>query len=205
MITDIEDYFAKGCDRCPRFATPECSTNLWRQGLAGLRQLCLQAGLVETVKWGHPVYMHAGRNIVVIGAFRADYCMTFFDAALMKDPEGILQKAGPNTQYAGVLRLNDNAQPVEMAPVILSYLAEAMFYAEKGIKPPKSDHALDLQDELIEAMDADPELAEAFHALTPGRQKSYVINLNGAKKPETRVARIAKFRSKILAGLGALD
>ena len=205
MITDIEDYFAKGCDRCARFATPDCSTQLWRQGLATLRQICRDAGLSETVKWGHPVYMHAGRNIAVIGAFRGDYCITFFDAALLKDPEGVLQKAGPNTQVAGVIRLSDNAQAAAMAPVIAAYLAEAMGYAAAGIKPPKTERTLDLQDELVEALDADPELAEAFHALTPGRQKSYVINLNGAKKPETRVARIAKFRPKILAGQGALD
>lgn len=205
MITDIEDYFAKGCDRCPRFATPECSTQRWAQGLASLRRLCRQAGLIETVKWGHPCYMQADRNIAVFGAFRADYRLTFFEAALMKDPEGILELAGPNTQHAGVMRFTENAQADAMAPVILSYLAEAKAYADQGVTAPKLARVLELQDELVEAMDADPELAEAFHALTPGRQKSYVINLNGAKKPETRVARIAKFRSKILAGKGALD
>jgi uncharacterized protein YdeI (YjbR/CyaY-like superfamily) len=205
MITEIEDYFAKGCDRCARFGTPYCSTQLWAEGLAALRKICQGAGLSEWVKWGHPVYMHQGRNIAIIGAFRGDYCLTFFDAALMKDPEGLLQKAGPNTQHAGVLRLSGNAEASAMAPVIRAYLAEAMGYAEAGIKPPKQEYTLDLQDELVEALDADPELAEAFHALTPGRKKSYVINLNSAKKSETRVARIAKFRPKILAGLGALD
>lgn len=70
---------------------------------------------------------------------------------------------------------------------------------------PKVKHELDMPVELIEALDADPELAEAFHVLTPGRQKSYVINLRGAKKPETRTARIGKFRSKILSGKGATE
>ena len=63
MITDPGDYFAKGCGRCDRFATPECSTRRWAAGLAALRRICLEAGLTETAKWGHPCYMHAGRNI----------------------------------------------------------------------------------------------------------------------------------------------
>jgi uncharacterized protein YdeI (YjbR/CyaY-like superfamily) len=80
-----------------------------------------------------------------------------------------------------------------------------MRYAEQGILPEKAAQEIELPEELIEALDADPELAEAFHALTPGRQRSYVINLNGAKASATRQARIAKFRSHILAGKGATE
>lgn len=205
MITDIEDYFSKGCGRCERFATPDCSTRQWARGLKALRGFCRDAGLAETVKWGHPCYMHGGRNVAIIGAFRGDYRLSFFNAALMKDPESILEKQGPNTQYPDMIRFMDNAQPAKMKPVILSYLSEAMEYADAGVRPPKEDRDIELPDELIEALDADPALAEAFHNLTPGRQKSYVINLNGAKKPETRIARIAKFREKILAGKGAME
>ncbi len=205
MITEIEDYFAKGCGRCARFETAQCSTQIWAHGLSVLRQILLSAGLDEVVKWGHPCYMHAGRNIAVFGAFRGDYCLTFFNGSLMKDPEGILKFAGPNTQHASVIRLTGNAEAAALAPTIRAYLAEAMGYAEQGLLPQRVARTIDLPDELIEAMDSDPELAEAFHALTPGRQKSYAFNLNGAKKSETRVARIAKFRDKIIAGLGALD
>jgi uncharacterized protein YdeI (YjbR/CyaY-like superfamily) len=95
MITDIDDYFSKGCGRCERFATAECSTKRWDSGLRDLRQLCLDAGLAETVKWGHPCYRHSDRNIVVLGAFRNDFRMSFFNAALMQDPEGLLEKQGP--------------------------------------------------------------------------------------------------------------
>ena len=84
MITDIEDYFSKGCGRCDRFATPDCSTRQWDRGLRRLRQICLDAGLVETVKWGHPCYMRSGRNIVILGAFRGDFRISFFDAALIQ-------------------------------------------------------------------------------------------------------------------------
>ncbi|WP_306007202.1 YdeI/OmpD-associated family protein [Aquicoccus porphyridii] len=203
MITEIEDYFAKGCGRCERFATPDCSTRKWADGLGDLRRICLEAGLVETVKWGHPCYMHAGRNIVIIGAFRGDFRLSFFNAALMKDPEGVLETQGPNARHPDMIRFADNSQVAKRAPVIQSYLQEAMGYAEAGIKPPKEESKIELPVELVDALDADPELAEAFHNLTPGRQKSYVINLNSAKKSETRVSRIAKFRGKILAGKGA--
>ena len=208
MITDIEAYFVKGCGRCDRFDTPDCSTKQWEHGLKELRRICLELGLVEAVKWGHPCYMHNGRNLAIIGALRKDFRLSFFNAVLMKDPEGVLEKQGPNTRYADMFRFTENSQVAEMEPMIKAYLQEAMGYAEAGIKPPpssKEESTLDFPDELIDALDADPELAEAFHELTPGRQKSYVINLNGAKKPATRVARIAKFRDKILAGKGATE
>lgn len=205
MITDIETYFGQGCGRCERFATPDCSTRQWSRGLNELRQICLESGLVETVKWAHPCYMHAGRNIVILGAFRGDFRISFFNAALMKDPKGVLEKQGPNTRHPGMIRFADNAQVKVMKPTIVSYIHEAKGYAEAGIKPPKEESEIELPDELVEALDADPVLADAFHALTPGRQKGYVINLNSAKKSETRISRIAKFRDKILAGKGATE
>jgi len=80
-----------------------------------------------------------------------------------------------------------------------------MDHAEAGTKPPKVEREIDMPEELTEALDADPELAEAFNALTPGRQKSYMFNLNQAKKSETRAARIEKFREKIFSGKGAME
>lgn len=205
MITDIEDFFSLGCGRCERFATPDCSTRQWIGGLKALRRLCLDLQLVETVKWAHPCYTHHGRNIAIIGALRGDYRLSFFNAALMKDPDGVLEKQGPNTRYPDMLRFTDNAGVAAMERTIRSYLKEAMGYAEAGIKPPKDDRTIDLPEELAEALASDTELAEAFYALTPGRQRSYVINLHGAKKSETRVSRIAGFREKIIAGKGALE
>lgn len=205
MITDIEDYFSIGCGRCERFATPECSTRQWSSGLAKLRQICLGSDLVETVKWGHPCYMHAGRNVAIIGALRNDFRLSFFHAALLKDPHGILEKQGPNTQYPDMIRFTSNDQVEERKPIIESYLREAAGYAAAGTKPPKRTGEIKLPDELLEALEADPELAAAFHALTPGRQRSYVILLNSAKKSETRMSRIAKSRDQILAGKGAME
>lgn len=203
MITDIEDFFSRGCGRCDRFDTPACSANRWHDGLTRLRAICRSAGLVETVKWGHPCYMHAGRNIALIGALQGDFRLNFFNAALMKDPEGLMERQGPNTQHPDSIRFTASEQVEAHAAAIRAYLLEAMAYAEAGIRPPKVAQALELPDELVDAMDADPELAEAFHALTPGRQRSYVIHLSSAKTAATRVSRIEKARPGILAGKGA--
>jgi uncharacterized protein YdeI (YjbR/CyaY-like superfamily) len=205
MITDPDAYFAKGCGRCDRFATPDCSTRRWLSGLLTLRRILNEAGLTETAKWGHPCYMHAGRNIAIFGAFREDFRLTFMNAALIKDPEGVLEKQGPNTRHPDCIRFTDNATPAAMEPTIRAYLAEVMGYAEKGILPPKEPTEVDLPVELIEALDADPDLAEAFAALTPGRQKSWALHLNDAKTSATRVTRIERGRGKILSGKGATE
>lgn len=205
MITDINDYFTKGCGRCDRFATPDCSTRPWIDGLNGLRRICLDLGLEETVKWAHPVYTHAGRNIAIMGAFRDDFRFTFMNGQLLTDPEGVLKPAGPNSAVSNVLYFTDTADVAMKEPIIRSYLADLMDFAERGIKPQKLEREIDLPEELIQALDDDPALAEAFENLTPGRQRSYVINLNGAKQAATKVSRITKFRDKIIAGKGAQE
>lgn len=205
MITDANVYFEKGCGRCARFDTPDCSVKRWHTGLLDLRRICQDLGLEEIAKWGHPCYVIDDRNIALFGAFRDDFRLSFFNAALLKDSEGILERRGPNTQNPDMIRFTDAAQVAAREPTIRAYLTEAIGYAKAGIKPVKEVASFDLPDELVTALDADPELAEAFHALTPGRQRSYVLNLSGVKKPETRVARIAAFRDKIIAGKGALE
>ncbi|GAA5444449.1 hypothetical protein Misp06_02636 [Microbulbifer sp. NBRC 101763] len=205
MISDIADYFSKGCGRCERFATPDCSTQKWKPGLTELQRICLSMDLEESVKWGQPCYIFAGRNIVILGAFREGFLISFMNAALMKDHEGVLQKRGANTQYPHMILLKANDQVEKLAPIIRAYIEEAKGYARAGIKPQRAERDIELPDELVEAMDGDPELAEAFHALTPGRQRSYTFNLSSAKKSATRISRIAKFREKIIAGKGAME
>ncbi|MDG1376689.1 MAG: YdeI/OmpD-associated family protein [Yoonia sp.] len=204
MITNPADYFTKGCGRCTRFETPECSTRLWTDGLVALRQICTDTGLIETVKWSHPCYTHNGRNIAILGAFRTNFRLTFMNAALLKDADGVLEKQGPNSQTAGMISFTDRGEVASLEPTLRAYLKELMEYADAGIKASKVERDIVLPDDLVDALDADPELSHAFHNLTPGRQRSYVINLNGAKKSETRVSRIAGFRGKIIAGKGAL-
>ena len=205
MISQIEDYFSQGCGRCSRFATPECSSQIWAPGLQALRQICLDTGLVETLKWGHPCYTHQGRNLAIIGAFRGDFRLTFFNASLLKDSKKVLQRKGPNTLHADILSFTDAVEVKKMQATIRAYLQEAMALAEAGVKPAKVVHELQLPPELIEALKQDKELDDAFHQLTLGRQRSYVIHLSTAKKSETRVARIKGFREKIMSGKGAME
>jgi len=116
MITEIEDYFSLGCGRCERFATTDCSTRKWAAGLLALRRICIDLGLVETVKWAHPCYMHKDRNIAIIGALRSDFRLSFFNAALMKNTEGVLERQGPNTKHPDMIRFTDNAQVAAKKP-----------------------------------------------------------------------------------------
>ena len=205
MITDPDDFFTKGCGRCDRFATPDCSTRPWVDGLNSLRRICLDMGLEETVKWAHPCYMHAGRNIAIFGAFRGDFRLSFMNPGLLRDTEGVLEPQGPNSQTPSMIRFTAVGQVGGMEPTIRAYLRQLIDHAEAGTKPPKAEREIDMPDELTEALDADPELAEAFQALTPGRQRSYMFSLNQTRQSPTRVARIEKFRERIIAGKGALE
>lgn len=203
MITEIEDFFDRGCGRCARFDTPDCSARRWAEGLAVLRRICRAAGLVETVKWGHPCYMHAGRNVAILGAFRDEFRISFFEAGLLSDPEGVLERQGPNSAAADAIRFRDDGAPGAMASVIGGFLRQAMAHAEAGRRAPRVSGEPDLPEELRDAFEADPELAAAFGRLTPGRRRSYVVALSSAKASATRAARIARFRERILAGKGA--
>ena len=124
MITNIEDYFTKGSDHCVSFNTPECATQIWAKGLAGLRPICLDAGLDETVKWGHPCYMNEGRNIAILGAFREDFRLSFMNGSLLKDTQKVLGKNGPNTENLTIMRFTDNDEIPQKALVIRAYIHE---------------------------------------------------------------------------------
>jgi uncharacterized protein YdeI (YjbR/CyaY-like superfamily) len=205
MITDPEVFFRDGCGRCDRFATPDCSARLWAAALAALRRICREAGLLETAKWGHPCYLHAGRNIAILGAFRGDVRLTFFNASLLQDKHSLLTRQGANTRHPDCARFTDAAEVARQAPALRDLLAEAKAHAKAGTKPPKESQALELPAELVAALDADPALAAAFHALTPGRQKSHALAIGAAKASATRAARVTKLAPLILAGKGALD
>ncbi len=203
MITQIDDYFTLGCGRCARFSTPDCSVQHWQAGVVALRTLCRGAGLHEAVKWGHPVYMHAGQNIAIIAAFRGDFRITFMQAGLLADPGGLLEKQGPNSHMADALRFTDNAQVGTLAHVISGFVQQAMGFATAGIRVAKHAGEIVLPDELVVALDEDPMLAKAWADLTPGRQRSHVLQINSAKAAATRAARLAKLAPRILAGKGA--
>ena len=203
MITDPKDFFADGCGRCTRFASDQCSARIWSTGLAALREICLGMGLVETAKWGHPCYMHAGRNIAILGAFRGDVRLTFFNASLLQDNSGLLTPQGENSASPDCARFTDTAQIAAATPALRALIAQAKTHSETGVKPAKVVAALVLPEELTAALEDNPILSEAFHALTPGRQKSHALAVSSAKAHATRLTRIAKLTPAILAGKGA--
>lgn len=205
MISQIEDYFVKGCGRCDRFSTPNCATQIWRDGIAALRALCLSAGLTETVKWGQPCYTHSGRNIAIIGAQRDGFRLGFFNASLLSNRAGLLVKAGPNTRAPDTARLASAAEVDRHAADLLACIAEAMEHATRGTREATDDRELVLPEELEEALEADPDLAAAFAKLTPGRQRGYAIMIGNAKQPATRHRRVVGYRDRILAGKGPQD
>ena len=170
MISDPEDFFTKGCGRCDRFATPACSTRLWIDDLNNLRRICLDMGLEETVKWAHPCYMHAGRNVAIFGAFRTDFRLSFMNAGLLRDTEGVLEPQGAGSQTPSMIRFTAVGQVGEKEPVIRSYLRQLMDHAEAGTRPPKVEREIDMPDELTEALDADPELAERSEERRVGKE-----------------------------------
>lgn len=202
MITDPNVYFEKGCDRCKKFDTPECKVNSWRDGLLELRRICLGAGLLETAKWGQPVYMVDGKNVCLIGAFVDVFFISFFDASLLADTQGVLEKRGANTPDKHMITFRDSESVRALESTIKTYIDEAAANQRAGRKPVETQPDVDLPAELIDAIDADPELAEAFAALTPGRQRGYCFHIGGAKQPATRISRIEKLRPRMLAGKG---
>lgn len=202
MVETIDEYFAKGCGRCPRFGTPDCSTQKWVQGLRQLQELCLEQGLRESLKWGHPCYTYQDRNVAILGAFVADFRLTFFDASLFDDRHGLLEKQGPNSAHPSTIRFANSQQVATRRAEIVELFQQALSNVEAGRKPVKQKTELVLPAELVQALASDFELNQAFEALTPGRQRSYVIHLDGAKTSSTRLARIAKFREHVIAGKG---
>lgn len=202
MIKDPNIYFIDGCGRCNKAGTDACKARIWTEGLALLRALCRDAGLEEIARWGHPCYALNGSNVVMIVAFQGDFQLSFFKASLMKDPENLFSKRGENTQVASIINFTSADQVREMTPVITAYIQEAIAIEKAGLKPERKVASFDIPQELVDAMDADAELAEAFAALTPGRQRGYCLTIGGAKQSATRINRIEKYRAQILQGKG---
>ncbi|MEO0326658.1 MAG: YdeI/OmpD-associated family protein [Myxococcota bacterium] len=115
------------------------------------------------------------------------------------------RRSFPLAAHADAIRFTDAGRVRALEPGLRATLQEAIGYADAGLRPPQEASALELPVELSEALGADPELAAAFHAFTPGRKKSYVLHLRSAKKPATRVARLLRKRDHILAGKGATE
>lgn len=178
----------------------------WSAEYAALRQLCLGSGLNEELKWGQACYDLSGGNVVLIHGFK-NYCaLLFMKGALLKDPKGILVQQTKNVQAARQIRFASLADINKQKAAVKAYIREAIAVEKSGVKVQmKSAAQFGVPEEFKKRLDDDLKLTEAFHALTPGRQKGYLLHFAGAKQSATRSTRVEKHAPRILKGLGLDD
>ena len=179
-------------------------TKVWQGEIQKLRSILLDCGLDEDIKWGKPCFAFEGKNVAIIQPFKAHCSLMFFKGALFEDTHGLLRSQGENTQSA--LRLEFTSEAQVKKAVVASYVKQAILVEKSGLTVDfKAERELELPEELTQILQKNRKLAKAFHALTPGRQRGYVMHFKGAKQSQTRTARIEKCIPKILAGLGMND
>jgi uncharacterized protein YdeI (YjbR/CyaY-like superfamily) len=178
----------------------------WSAEYEALRQLCLDSGLNEELKWGQACYDLNGGNVVLIHGFKDYVALLFMKGALMKDPKGILIRQTKNVQSGRQIRFSSLADIKKQRAAITAYIKDAIAVEKSGARVAmKTAAEFAVPEEFQRCLDADPALAKAFHALTPGRQRGYLLHFAGAKQSATRGARVEKHAPRILKGLGLDD
>jgi uncharacterized protein YdeI (YjbR/CyaY-like superfamily) len=178
----------------------------WQKELEALRAIALETPLTEEVKWRVPCYTFEGKNVAFLGAFKESCVFSFVKGVLLRDAKKILQKPGENSQSVRVIRFTTVAQIHELAATLEAYVDEAIQVEKAGLKVKlMKPSEFKLPEELERKLKERPDLKAAFAALTPGRQRAYVLHFSGAKQSKTRETRIEKNVSRILAGKGLDD
>lgn len=178
----------------------------WQKELEQLRMIVLDCGLTEELKWGCPCYSFQKANIVLIHVFK-EYCaLLFFKGALLQDADGILVQQTKNVQAARQIRFTNVREIVKMKASLKAYIYEAIEVEKAGLKVKlKKTAAFSIPEEFKNKLDKIPALKTAFHALTPGRQRAYLLYFSAAKQSKTREARVEKYMKQILRGKGLND
>ncbi|HXA01609.1 MAG TPA: YdeI family protein [Cytophagaceae bacterium] len=178
----------------------------WREELEQLRTIVLDCELSEELKWGCPCYTFQKSNIVLIHVFK-EYCaLLFFKGALLKDPKGILIQQTENVQAARQVRFTSVREIVKMERTVRAYIHEAIEVEKAGLKVSlKKTKEFAMPEEFQKKSDEMPALKTAFKALTPGRQRAYLLYFSQAKQAKTRESRIEKCMRQILNGKGLND
>ncbi len=178
----------------------------WPAELQRLRSILQDTPLTEDFKWRQPCYTHDGGNILILGEFKDGCRVTFFKGALVEDPDGLLELLGQDSRAARILRFTSVDEIDRVEAAFRGLVEQAMAVEESGLDVEVPERRqLDLPDELLGAFDEVDGLRAAFEALTPGRQRGYLLHFTDAKKSETRAARIAKWTPKIFEGKGMHD
>lgn len=174
----------------------------WKKEFEKLRTITLDCGLTEEFKWMHPCYTYNNKNIVLIHGFK-EYCaLLFHKGALLKDPHEILIQQTENVQGARQIRFTNVQEIDEMETILKAYIHEAIEVEKAGLKVEKKNIEFIIPEELQHKFDEIPDLKTAFEALTPGRQRAYILYFSQAKQSKTRESRVEKYVQNILDGKG---
>lgn len=178
----------------------------WKAEMLLFRELLLSTGLKEEFKWKHPCYTDNGKNIVIIGPFK-EYCaLMLFKGGVLDDPTGFLVQATGNSEATRQVRVTSINEIKENYDLIKSFIFQAIKVERSGKKAKvKTVDELDFPEELETKFKENKSLKSAFEALTPGRQKAYILHFSGAKQTATRVSRIERYEDRILNGKGMDD
>lgn len=179
----------------------------WGAELAELRRIVLACGLTEEVKWGAPCFTVDGRNVAILAPLKETCGLSFFAGALLDDPDGLLERPGPNSRSGRIARFTDVAGILRAEPALTALVRRAAELTRAGARV---DLAADRDEvmvpgELRERLAADGAFREAWEALTPGRRRGYLLHFGGAGRSATRVARIERHAARILDGKGMHD
>jgi uncharacterized protein YdeI (YjbR/CyaY-like superfamily) len=178
----------------------------WHDEIAKLRMIALDCELSEELKWGCPCYTFEKKNIVLIHVFK-EYCaLLFFKGALLKDTKGILVQQTENVQAARQVRFTSLSEITKMESTLKAYIKEAIKVEKSGMKVElKKTSEFTMSEEFELALNENPKLKKTFYALTPGRQRGYLLYFSSAKQSKTRETRIEKYADHILKGKGLDD
>ncbi|RED18911.1 uncharacterized protein YdeI (YjbR/CyaY-like superfamily) [Flavobacterium cutihirudinis] len=178
----------------------------WQEELEQMRTIALECQLTEELKWGNPCYMYHDSNVVLIHAFK-EYCaFLFFKGALLKDTDGILIQQSENVQAARHIRFTNLKEIIDLKAVLKTYIYQAIEIEKAGLKVQlKKTSEFPVSEEFQKKLDESVELKKAFEALTPGRQRAYLLNFSQPKQAKTREARVEKHIQNILDGKGLND
>jgi uncharacterized protein YdeI (YjbR/CyaY-like superfamily) len=205
MNPQVDLFIADGCGRCDYYATDKCKVRNWQLELEHVRQIMLETDLNEEIKWGVPVYTHNGKNIVIISALKDCVTFVFFKGVLLKDDAKILEKQGESVQSARILRFTSVDRIIALGSLLKEYVKEAVALEMSGAKVEFKKDLEPVPQELEDKFEELPVIRDAFYALTPGRQRGYIIFFSQPKGAASRVSRIEKCIDKIMNGEGLND
>jgi uncharacterized protein YdeI (YjbR/CyaY-like superfamily) len=178
----------------------------WKEEMKALRKIFLECGFSEVIKWGAPCYMYGKTNIVIMREFKECCVLILCKGSFLSDPKGILIKPGENTQAGRQIRFTNLKEIDELKTTLIAYMQESIEIEKAGLKiDTKLKSEIEIPEEFQEALNLNYTLKSAFEALTPGRQRAYLMHFSAPKQSKTKIARIEKWKDQILQGKGMND